>query len=208
MEQKAPKWPLIAIAIIAVLGLFMPLKDVSFGATGTRYPNGISADSTSPSAGQVRGTTLTITGASTQAAATLSGLLTLDAGQLRSYTNSTTTPASMTLKLSDLQGYDTVLMNPTIGAITVTLFASSTASTWLPAAGDMQETCIVNATTTAAATITFAAGTGFDLETASSTPSDLALVGGNTACFKFIRQPATASAFDITAAMTEFNNGD
>lgn len=32
---------------------------------GTRYPNGISADSTAPSSGQVRGTSLTITAAST-----------------------------------------------------------------------------------------------------------------------------------------------
>ena len=35
------------------------------GASGTRFDNGLSADSTSPVAGEVRGTTLTITGAST-----------------------------------------------------------------------------------------------------------------------------------------------
>lgn len=32
---------------------------------GTRYSNGLSADGTTPTAGQVRGTTLTVTGAST-----------------------------------------------------------------------------------------------------------------------------------------------
>lgn len=37
----------------------------TLGASGTRFPHGISADSTSPSAGEVRGTTLTITGAAT-----------------------------------------------------------------------------------------------------------------------------------------------
>ena len=37
---------------------------------GTRFPNGLSADSTSPVAGQVRGTTLTVTGN-----ATISGIL-------------------------------------------------------------------------------------------------------------------------------------
>lgn len=36
-----------------------------FGASGTRFPNGISADSTSPSAGQLRGTKLNITSTST-----------------------------------------------------------------------------------------------------------------------------------------------
>lgn len=37
----------------------------AFGASGTRFPNGLSTDSTSPSAGQVRTTTLTVTGTST-----------------------------------------------------------------------------------------------------------------------------------------------
>lgn len=39
--------------------------ELTFGASGTRFPNGVSADSTSPSAGQVRGTTQTITATST-----------------------------------------------------------------------------------------------------------------------------------------------
>ena len=42
------------------------------GASGTRFDNGLSADSTSPVAGELRGTTLTITGASS-----LSGTSTL-----------------------------------------------------------------------------------------------------------------------------------
>ena len=36
-----------------------------FSASGTRFPNGISADSTSPVAGQVRGTIMSITGTTT-----------------------------------------------------------------------------------------------------------------------------------------------
>ena len=40
-------------------------EDVTLGANGTRFPNGISADSTSPIDGEVRGTTQTITGTST-----------------------------------------------------------------------------------------------------------------------------------------------
>lgn len=39
-------------------------QEDSLGASGTRFPNGISADSTSPNAGQLRGSTLAITGAS------------------------------------------------------------------------------------------------------------------------------------------------
>lgn len=124
--------------------------------------------------------------------------------------NSTSTPASMTLRLSDIQNFDTVVINPT-GANsdkTLTFFASSTATAWLPKVGNRQETCFVNATTTAATTITFAAGTGIDLETASSSPTDLTLLAGNVACFQFIRASSTSSTFDINASMVEYTNGD
>lgn len=154
---------------------------------------------------------LTVTGATTlSGATTASGLLKTDAGTLRSSTNSTSTLASMTMRLSDVNGYDVVLVSPIGAAATkvLTFFASSTATAWLPAAGDMQETCFYNATGTVATTLTFAAGTGIDLETASSSPTDLIILAGNTACFKFIRQPATASTFDISALMTEYTNGD
>lgn len=195
---------LVAI-VIAIGAYFFPQQVADLaGAIGTRFPNGLSADTTSPVAGQVRSTTLTTTGA-----ATIGGLATLDAGQLRSYTNSTSTSATaQTLVVADVAGYDTVLMTPTIGATTLTFFASSTAASWLPVAGDTQETCFVNSTTTATATLIFAAGTGIDLETASSTRTDLTVVGGATACFKFIRQKAFAASFDITAAMTEYSEGD
>jgi hypothetical protein len=40
-------------------------QSLNLGQSGTRFPNGISADSTSPIAGEVRGTTLVVTGTST-----------------------------------------------------------------------------------------------------------------------------------------------
>lgn len=43
----------------------------NLGATGTRFPNGLSADSTSPVAGEVRGTDLTITDDATISGGTL-----------------------------------------------------------------------------------------------------------------------------------------
>lgn len=51
---------LLAVFVSGLVG-----NQSAVGASGTRFPNGISADTTSPSAGQVRGTTLTITGATT-----------------------------------------------------------------------------------------------------------------------------------------------
>ena len=64
MTNKNLTIGLVIAMIIAVGGYFFPQIQTSLGG-GTRFLNGISADSTSPSAGQVRGTTLTTTGAST-----------------------------------------------------------------------------------------------------------------------------------------------
>jgi len=75
MSNKSLTVGLIAVAIIAVGGYFFPLAQSLLGASGTRFPNGVSADSTSPSAGQLRGTTLTTTGAATLASATVTGTL-------------------------------------------------------------------------------------------------------------------------------------
>lgn len=127
--------------------------------------------------------------------------------------NSTTTPASMTLRTSDVYGFDTVIVRPTGAAAdkTLTFFASSTASHWLPKAGDTQRTCFLNATTTAAATITFAAGTGIDLQSASSSPTDLTVQADQTACFTFVRKVQVAevtNSFDIEASFVEFNDAD
>lgn len=56
----------ITAAVVVVLaGLVGGNQSDLLGATGTRFPNGLSTDSTSPSAGQLRTSTLTVTGAST-----------------------------------------------------------------------------------------------------------------------------------------------
>ena len=205
---------LVAI-VIAVGGYYYP--QLKLGATGTRFPNGLSADSTSPAVGEVRGTTLTITGAQTltgastlSSTASIAGLLTLNAGQLRSYTNSTSTTAtSYTMVVGDVLNYDTVLITPNTGDLTMTFFASSSASTLVPTAGDMQETCFINATTTAGIDITFATGTGIDLErVATSTVAGeagmLVLPPNGGGCFKFIRGKSLAASFDIWALYTPF----
>lgn len=63
------------VALVAIILTWIIPAPAMFGASGTRMPNGISADSTSPVAGQLRGTTLTITGASTfGSTATFAGL--------------------------------------------------------------------------------------------------------------------------------------
>lgn len=133
------------------------------------------------------------------------GIFTPQAGTLSSYSSATSSPGTaQTLTESDIAFYDTILMTPTVGALTLTLPGAATLTTYLPATGDMARQCWVNATTTAAATLIFAAGSGIDLETASSSPTDLTVLAGETACFTFIRTGASA----VSADMIEYTNGD
>ena len=141
------------------------------------------------------------------------GLQTFLGGMLRGNVNATSTTAtSYTMVPSDIRDYDTIIMTPNTGALTLTFFASSTATSFLPKAGMMQETCFYNATTTAGATITFVAGTGIDWEIATSTNdivgTPATIAAGESACFKFIRQNSTASAFDISALYQPYVNAD
>lgn len=88
---------LIAI-VIAVGGYFFPQIQTAFGASGTRFPNGISADTTSPVAGEVRGTDLSITddatvsGGSMTVTTTNSATSTLSLGCVQTVATSTATP--------------------------------------------------------------------------------------------------------------------
>ena len=152
---------------------------------------------------------VTLSSTLTAVAATLSGLVTTDAGELHSYAVATTTmTATENLILADVNAYDTVIVNPNVaGDTALTFFASSTASAWLPTAGDTQRTCFVNGTTTAGTSITFAGGTGTKFLVASSSVS---AVGSATiypqkmGCFVFTRGNATASTFDILMSYTAF----
>lgn len=68
--NKTIQW---IIGVIAIVALILSLQGLIgdnnqselLGATGTRFPNGLSADTISPIVGQLRGTTLSLTGAST-----------------------------------------------------------------------------------------------------------------------------------------------
>jgi len=137
------------------------------------------------------------------------GLPTLNAGLLHSYTNSTSTTATtQTLLAADILNYATVIMDIEVGATTFTFPASSTLSAMVPVAGDRFEQCWYNATTTASQTITFAAGTGIDLEISTSSTNALTINPDGFNCFEYVRKPATATTFDIGVLMTHFDEGD
>lgn len=52
----------MVIAIVALVAVFTVKTSPTVGNSGSRYPNGISANTTSPVAGQVLGTLLNISG--------------------------------------------------------------------------------------------------------------------------------------------------
>ena len=52
---------LALVAVLVLVGGNQPVQGENLGGNGTRFPNGISADSTSPNDGEIRGTDLTIT---------------------------------------------------------------------------------------------------------------------------------------------------
>jgi len=81
----------------------------------------------STSANWTVGGNLAVTGTSAfTGAVSQSALATLNAGQLRSYTNSTSTTATtQTLVQADILNYDTVLFTPNTNAVTLTLPATA-----------------------------------------------------------------------------------
>lgn len=197
-------WVAIVIALIACGLAAFAGGEPRAGGVGTRYPDGLSADTTSPIAGQVRGTTALFTSTSA-----FSGLMTLNAGLLHANTiSSSTNVTAQNLAVADVANYDTVIITPTIGSDTLTFFASSTATTWLPTAGNTQHTCFVNGTTTAATYLVIAGGTGVKIQVASSTATAL---GGTqigpqkVGCIDFVRGNATATTFDILGTLTVYN---
>lgn len=91
--------------------------------SGTRYPNGISADSTAPSAGEVRGTTLTVTGASS-----LSGALTGTSGSFSSTLGVTGTSTLATTTITDLTVSGAAALQSTLAVTGASTIAALTAS--------------------------------------------------------------------------------
>lgn len=154
---------------------------------GVTYLDGaVTAASTFAGTSGTFSTTLGVTGATTLG--TLQAGITYTGGSALS----TTTPASMTMKASDFTSYSSWEINPTVGAVTMTFPASSTLSALAPNAGDSGRIAILNATSTVAATITLAAGTGETLQTGTST---LIIYAGRNAILNFIRKANTDLMF-------------
>ncbi len=187
MKTDKKVWvALVVIAIIAVGGYFFP-QFVGLGASGSRFPNGISANSTSPSAGEVLGTTLAITGASDVSTFT-------QGGGVRA---TSTVNAAETLLASDFDVENVIDYTLNVLDSTLTWPASTSLSSFLPNAGDTRTITVRHATTTIAMDLTFATTTGVFFRSASSTTLVIpgSEGGNNYADFKWIRRADTD--FDV-----------
>ncbi len=109
------------IVVVLILVLVGNNQPDDLGA-GTRFPNGISADTTSPSAGQVRGTTQTITGASTlSGTVTMSGAATV--GTTLGVTGATTLASTLSAAAtSTFVGIESYLENATTTSTAVVTY--------------------------------------------------------------------------------------
>lgn len=130
----------------------------------------------------------------------------------------TTTPGSATLSAKEAAGFSTVSFYPSVGDVTLTLPASTTLGAFLgPTAGSMKRVCYYNATTTTGIDITWASGTGVDLEIASTTSgsnqtSVLTTLADSSVCIEYQRKSSSdstaANRNDVTARLTRYVDGD
>lgn len=210
MLKKVQEWSGV-VALVAII-LFLTLGQGGYGKTGssgTRFPNGVSADSTAPLTGEVRGTTLTITGASTLTGAITSTGAVTQGGGIRA---TSTTNTSETLLATDFDTENVIDYTANTGDTTLTLPASTTLTSFLPTAGQMRTVWIRNATTTAATDLIIVGGSGTLLKVASSTNQIGGGVGaqqingdtdgGNHARLDFVRKANT----DIEVMMTPYRD--
>lgn len=212
----------VAIVLLAVgFGIGFTMKNPTLGAnsTPTKFTNPIQmlqtlavTGATTLSGAVSLSSTLGVTGTST-----FTGAVVSDGGVIKSNVNSTSTTAtSYTLIAADVcpsgKPYDTIVMVPNTGALTLTTMASSSLSACAPNAGEWFDMELFNATSAAAGAITLAAGTGIDLETASSSIVDgapsLVIGAGNSATLRWLRKGAGANAQDFVLKLIRFADGD
>jgi len=119
------------------------------------------------------------------------------------YTLATSTVGSATTLLAtDLWTYSGMDYTPTNQAITMTLPATTTLGVAVRNPGDCMDWRLRNVTSTAAASVTLAAGTGIDL--VENENGDVVIEGGNEARLTFCRELDT----DVTVYVDEYIAAD
>jgi|SRR3990167_1932941 len=182
---------LAALLVVAVAGL---VGNQSANPLGSRFPNGISVDSTQSVAGQIRGTTLTVTGAATGAAADYSGEV--EAALVEEGTIVTRTAgATTTISAANVCDANIVQWAPLVAL----------ASTTLPTAVDVIADCLTTNgdtitflfrnTTSTSLTSVLAADASTTL--VGSAATDDQIDGGNEALITFWRTGSDTAVVEI-----------
>lgn len=201
----------ISIGIIAIVLSFLvgmavggnSSQSFDLGASGTRFPNGISADSISPVAGELRGTTLTITstsaftGAISASSISASSADVSGAASVGVFTQGggiitvSTTSAAYTLSQAELLSGNIISIANTAAsdALALTLPATSSWTTLIPNAGDSRKWFIQNLHSDAATTTTITTAAGIQLE--GDTANDDVINGAVTGTLECYRQAST-----------------
>jgi hypothetical protein len=110
-------------------------------------------------------------------------------------TVATSSAASATIPASSLVCDGSYVVSLPVGAVTLTLPATSTMQSKVAGAGARCSVAIVNASTTASQNITLAAGTGWKV--ATTTAAQLVIYPGTVGVLDFVRKANT----DITAVI-------
>lgn len=207
---------IVGVVVVVLVGDNQSVPETTGVGGGTRYPSGLSTDSTLPDDGEIRTVTLTVTGnASLGANLQIDGLFTYSPAVSATSTNG----ASNTLVENDLLNVGYHIVTPlglvSGGDLTYTLPASSTLATFLDGVGERAQVCWFMAATTTDSNIVFAAGTGIDLRYASSTAASdgvpsLRIGSEQDACITFMRQPDASGTGlgDVTAIWEAYADAD
>jgi hypothetical protein len=116
---------------------------------------------------------------------------------------SSTANATETLLVTAMDTENFIDYTPNVNS-TLTLPATSTLSALMPTAGDSRQYIIRNASSTAAATLTLAAGAGMDLQFVEATGGDLVLNGLDAGTLTMTRLTDT----DILVLFNEYTEAD
>lgn len=145
----------------------------------------------------------TTTASTTLATTTFNGLVTNSPNAIAT---TTTGGVAATLSQADLlaaQFYSVAISQA--ADFTYTLPASNTLTTLLPNLGESAQWCFGNSTTTSGIDLIFVAGTGIDLEMASSSGSNQEMIGPNdSGCLTLQRKANT----DLFARFMTFDDSD
>ena len=117
---------------------------------------------------------------------------------------SSTANATETLLVSDLTTYSGMDYTPGDLAVTLTLPATSTMTSFVASAGNCFDWRFRNLDDTSATSTTIVAGTGIDLVMPEATGADVIIEGGNEAKLKFCRELDS----DVTVYVTEYVSTD